>query len=169
MVSLNLAADDCSLRCWTAPPVPHTFSEITLGTPVTTVRTRPLVLLVEDFRDAVDLYEITLTDDGFGVLTAADAVTGIDMARTYQPDVIVMDGGLPGMTGWEAISVLKNDPLTRSIAVLIFTVHVEQASKDEAMRVGADAFVDKPCEPDHLAKMIRQVLRNQGSARRQMD
>jgi CheY-like chemotaxis protein len=121
------------------------------------------VLLVEDFRDAVELYEITLTEAGFGVLTAGDALTGIDLARAHQPDVIVMDGGLPGMTGWEAVSVLKNDPLTRSIAVLIFTVHVEQASQNEAIRVGADGFVHKPCEPDHLAKMIRQVLQKKQS------
>jgi CheY-like chemotaxis protein len=125
---------------------------------VTTVQTRPLVLLVEDFPDAVDLYQITLTEDGFGVLIAGDAPTGIELARAHLPDVIVMDGGLPGMTGWEAVSILKNDPLTRSIAVLLFTVHVEQASKDEALRVGADGFIHKPCEPDHLASMIRQVL-----------
>ena len=116
-----------------------------------------LVLVVDDFADARELYEATLTHEGFRVITAVDAISGITLAREQQPDLILMDAGLPGMTGWDAVGLLKADPRTLAIPVLIFTGHVLQGARAEAVRAGADGFIPKPCLPDELARHIRRV------------
>ncbi len=120
--------------------------------------TGPLVLIVEDFEDAREMYSICLEHSGMRVCTASHAIEGIEMARLHKPDVILMDAGLPGMSGWDAVVVLKNDPATREIPVLMFTGHVLSDSERRSANAGADGFIPKPCLPDELEREIRAVL-----------
>lgn len=120
--------------------------------------TSPLVLIVEDFEDAREMYSICLEHAGMRVCAASHAIEGIEMARLHKPDVILMDAGLPGMSGWDAVVVLKNDPATREIPVLMFTGHVLQDSERRSANAGADGFIPKPCLPDELEREIRAVL-----------
>jgi CheY-like chemotaxis protein len=119
---------------------------------------RPIVLLVEDFPDALEMYSAFLEHSGFRVIGAVDAPAGLASARVEQPDVIVMDGSLPGMTGWEAITVLKSDPNLRTIPTLMLTAHIADGARERAMNAGADGFIPKPCLPDELAREIRTAL-----------
>jgi CheY-like chemotaxis protein len=121
---------------------------------------RARILLVDDFEDARDMYTTYLEFDGFDVLTAATAVEALRTASEQQPDLILMDAGLPGMTGWDAIAELKKDPATRGIPVLMLTGHVLKESQDRADAAGADGFLPKPCLPDELSREIRHVLRS---------
>ena len=118
----------------------------------------PLVLIVEDFEDAREMYTICLEHVGMRVCTASHAIEGLEVARSQKPDVILMDAGLPGMSGWDAVVVLKNDPATRDIPVLMFTGHVLQESERRSANAGADGFIPKPCLPDELEREIRAVL-----------
>ena len=72
------------------------------------------ILLVDDFEDAREMYTTYLQFEGFEVLTASTAVEALSIATTESPDLILMDAGLPGMTGWDAIVALKNDERTKS-------------------------------------------------------
>jgi DNA-binding response OmpR family regulator len=121
------------------------------------------ILLVDDFEDARDMYTTYLKFDGFAVLTASTAIEAIDLAITEQPDLILMDAGLPGMTGWEAIAALKADDRTRTIPVLMLTGHVLRESQERAAEAGADGFIPKPCLPDELSREIRHALRARGT------
>ncbi len=116
------------------------------------------MLIVEDFEDAREMYSICLEHAGLRVCTAEHAIEGIEMARAQKPDVILMDAGLPGMSGWDAVVVLKNDPATREIPVLMFTGHVLQESERRSANAGADGFIPKPCLPDELEREVRAVL-----------
>jgi CheY-like chemotaxis protein len=118
------------------------------------------ILLVDDFADAREMYTTYLRYDGFDVVTAATAAEALALAEAERPDLILMDAGLPGMTGWEAITVLKRNPMTRSIPVLMLTGHVLQESQDRAAEAGADGFIPKPCLPDELAREIRHALKS---------
>jgi two-component system, cell cycle response regulator DivK len=118
----------------------------------------PLVLLVEDFDDARDMYAEYLQFSGLRVAGAADAVKGLQMARELQPSVILMDAALPGLSGWDAISQLKADPATRHIPVLMLTGHVLGDAKDRALAAGADGFIPKPCLPDELTRHILATI-----------
>jgi CheY-like chemotaxis protein len=121
----------------------------------------PLVLLVEDFEDAREMYAEYLAFSGLRVASAPDAVRGLQMAEELQPAVILMDAGLPGLSGWDAISELKANPRTRHIPVLMLTGHVLGDARERAIAVGADGFIPKPCLPDELTRQILDVLRKQ--------
>ena len=119
---------------------------------------RPLILLVEDFDDAREMYAQYLDFNGLRVAGAADAVRGIEMARELLPSIILMDAALPGLSGWDAINQLKSDPATRHIPVLMLTGHVLNDAKERALSAGADGFIPKPCLPDELLRHILTTL-----------
>lgn len=119
---------------------------------------KPIILLIEDFDDAREMYADYLKFSGFQVLTASDAKSGIELAEARQPDLILMDAGLPGMTGWEACSSLKASATTGAIPVLMLTGHVFGGARKQSIQVGADGFLTKPCLPDDLVREIRRAL-----------
>ncbi|MBA3295454.1 MAG: response regulator [Acidobacteria bacterium] len=120
------------------------------------------ILLVDDFEDAREMYMTYLEFEGFEVLTAGTAVEAIQRAIAESPDLILMDAGLPGMTGWDAIVELKGDDRTRNIPVLMLTGHVLKESQERAAEAGADGFIPKPCLPDELSREIRHALKSRG-------
>jgi two-component system, cell cycle response regulator DivK len=132
------------------------------------VATQPLILLVEDFEDARDMYREYLEFCGLRVLTARDGREGIDMARTCRPDLILMDLSLPGIDGWEATRVLKADPHTRWIPVIALSAHAMPAEGERARLAGCDGFIAKPCLPADLVTQIMERLQLQtaGAGRR---
>ena len=117
------------------------------------------ILLVDDFIDAREMYTTYLEFEGFSVITASSAVEAIKLAVGEQPDLILMDAGLPGMTGWDAIVELKSDNRTRNIPVLMLTGHVLKESQERAAEAGADGFIPKPCLPDELSREIKRALK----------
>jgi two-component system cell cycle response regulator DivK len=118
----------------------------------------PLVLLVEDYDDAREMYADYLEFSGMRVVGAADAVLGLKMADELQPAIILMDAALPGLSGWDAIAELKANPRTRHIPVLMLTGHVLGEARDRALKAGADGFIPKPCLPDELTRQVLLVL-----------
>jgi len=90
------------------------------------------ILLVDDFEDAREMYTTYLQFEGFEVLTASTAVEALKLAAAEDLDLILMDAGLPGMTGCDAIVALKNDDRTKEIRVLMLTGHVLKESQDRA-------------------------------------
>lgn len=118
----------------------------------------PLVLLIEDFDDAREMYLEYLQFSGMRVAGAADAVRGLQMADELLPSIILMDAALPGLSGWDAIKELKANPRTKHIPVLMMTGHVLGDAKERALAAGADGFIPKPCLPDELTRQIRTTL-----------
>lgn len=123
--------------------------------------TRPLVLLIEDFDDAREMYAEYLQLTGLSVATAADAIQGLRLAVELQPSVILMDAALPGLSGWDAIAELKRNASTREIPVLMLTGHVLGDARERALAAGARGFVPKPCLPDDLARRIHTLLKDE--------
>lgn len=121
--------------------------------------TQPLVLLIEDYEDAREMYAEYLEFSGLRTAGAANAVDGIRLAETLLPDVILMDAALPGMTGWDAIQKLKANKKTAHIPVLMLTGHVLGEARDRALAVGATGFIPKPCLPDELTRQVMAALR----------
>jgi CheY-like chemotaxis protein len=120
--------------------------------------TDPCILIVEDFEDANELYADYLRFQGLEVLTAATAQEGLQLARERKPVAIIMDAGLPGMSGWEATERLKSDPETSTICVLMLTGHVFPDAEMRAEAVGVDVFLRKPCLPDELHRELLAAL-----------
>jgi CheY-like chemotaxis protein len=113
-----------------------------------------LILLVEDFTDAREMYRDYLEFAGFRVETAADGREAIDKTRALQPDLVLMDLSLPGIDGWEATRQLKSDPATSAIPILALSAHALAAEGERARQAGCDGFIAKPCLPPELVDQM---------------
>jgi two-component system, cell cycle response regulator DivK len=119
---------------------------------------RPLVLVVDDYQDAREMYAEYLSFSGFRVAEAANGLEALEKAFELRPDVILMDLSLPGLDGWAATRQLKTDDRTRDIPVVALTGHALAGASDGARQAGCDAFVTKPCLPDELVLEVKRVL-----------
>jgi two-component system cell cycle response regulator DivK len=118
----------------------------------------PLVLVVDDYTDAREMYSDFLVFSGFRVVDAKDGAEAIEKAIEVRPDIILMDLSLPGVDGWEATRRLKADARTRSIPIVALTGHALAGDAQSALRAGCDAFVTKPCLPADLVVEVRRML-----------
>jgi len=89
---------------------------------------------------------------------AEDGIQGLEDARHYIPDVIVLDVGLPGMDGWEVLRHLRADDSTRGIRVLVLTAHAQPEVAEQAAQGGADDFMTKPFRPIELRERIEKLI-----------
>ena len=122
------------------------------------VREQPLVLVVEDYQDAREMYAAYLQFSGFDVVEAGNGLEAIEKAFELLPDIVLMDLALPRMDGWEATRRLKNDERTRHIPIVALTGHALAGHAEGAREAGCDAFVTKPCLPDALVAEIKRLL-----------
>ena len=118
----------------------------------------PLVLVVEDYQDAREMYSAYLQFSGYRVAEATNGLEAIETAIQLMPDIILMDLALPKVDGWEATKRLKSDPRTKHIPIVALTGHALAGFAEGAREAGCDAFVTKPCLPDALVAEIRRML-----------
>jgi CheY-like chemotaxis protein len=119
---------------------------------------KPVILLVEDFADARDMYRDYLEYAGFDTHTAVDGYEAIAKAQELGPDLILMDLSLPRMDGWEATRRLKNDPATSHIQIVALSAHALAAEGERAKLAGCDGFIAKPCLPAELVEQMSTYL-----------
>jgi CheY-like chemotaxis protein len=119
---------------------------------------QPLVLVVEDYQDAREMYAAYLQFSGYRVAEATDGIEAIEKTLELLPDIILMDLALPKMDGWEATRRLKSDERTKDIPIVALTGHALAGFAEGARVAGCDAFVTKPCLPDALVAEIQRML-----------
>jgi two-component system cell cycle response regulator DivK len=132
---------------------------------MTDLSPNPLILVVEDFDDAREMYRDYLEFAGFRVETARDGREAIEKARALQPDLILMDLSLPGIDGWEATRLLKAAPETRQIIIIALSAHALATEGERARAAGCDGFIAKPCLPPDLVHEITKYLKSHGTDR----
>jgi two-component system, cell cycle response regulator DivK len=118
----------------------------------------PLILVVDDYQDAREMYAEYLQFSGFRVAEARNGNEAMEQAFALKPDLILMDLSLPGMDGWEATRRLKADASTRHIPIVALTGHALAGASEGAKKAGCDSFVTKPCLPDDLVVEVRRML-----------
>ena len=117
-----------------------------------------LILVVDDYQDAREMYAEYLQYSGFRVAEAKNGNEAVAQARSLKPDLILMDLSLPGMDGWEATRVLKADDATKHIPIVALTGHALAGASEGARKAGCDSFVTKPCLPDDLVVEVKRML-----------
>ena len=116
------------------------------------------ILIIEDNELNRDMLSRRLARKGYEVLLAVDGETGLAMAASEKPDLILMDRSLPVSDGWEATRVLKSDDRLRKIPVIALTAHAMATDRDKALAAGCDDYDTKPIELPRLLAKIDALL-----------
>ena len=123
---------------------------------------RHKVLVVDDDPHVFELVQLYVEDDTIELLQAMDAYAGLDLVLHQRPDLIVLDVMMPGMNGLEMCRTLRKMPKVATIPVIILSAKVKPHDIKAGYQAGADHYITKPFEPQHLAQQIQQMLLNQG-------
>ncbi|HSL42728.1 MAG TPA: response regulator [Anaerolineales bacterium] len=122
------------------------------------MKDRPLILLIEDTREATIMISDYLENAGYHVLAARDGITGIDLARRTTPSLILMDIQMPNMDGLEATRRLRADPEFRTVPIIALTALAMPGDRERCLAAGATDYITKPVSLKKLAEMIEKYL-----------
>lgn len=120
------------------------------------------ILVVEDSRTNMELAVLVLEAGGHSVLQAVDAATGIALARSECPDLILMDVQLPVMSGLEATAILKADPATRDIPIIALTALAMSGDRERIIAAGCDGYLEKPIRYKTLLAEVEVISSAKG-------
>ena len=116
------------------------------------------ILIVEDNEMNRDVLSRRLARQGFEILVAVDGRSGLIMAETAQPDLILMDLTMPEVDGWECARRLKAAPHTRAIPIIALSAHAMRGDREKALDAGCDEFDTKPIDFNALLDKMERLL-----------
>lgn len=117
-----------------------------------------LILLIDDSRTQLQSFKLLLKRAGHEVITATDAIEGIQATYQNRPDLIISDIMMPNINGYQLCRLLKNDILTKDIPVMLLTILDKKLDKFWGLRAGADAYLLKDLDFEFILKEIAYVL-----------
>ena len=116
------------------------------------------ILIVEDNEMNRDMLSRRLERKGYEVVMAEDGQKGVDMSKSENPDLILMDLSLPVMDGWSATSTIKDDNNTKDIPIIVLTAHAMAGDREKAIEAGADEYDTKPIDFKRLLGKIKDFI-----------
>jgi two-component system cell cycle response regulator DivK len=122
------------------------------------------ILLVEDNEMNRDMLSRRLERRGYRVVIAEDGATGVALAKSENPDLILMDMSLPVMDGWEATRQVKASPETGAIPVIALTAHAMAGDEEKALAAGCNDYETKPVDLPKLLAKIEALLQSKGAS-----
>jgi two-component system, OmpR family, phosphate regulon response regulator PhoB len=120
--------------------------------------TMKTLLLADDEANLRMLARITLDDPDYRILEAADGATALALARAEHPDLLVLDWMMPGLSGIEVARLLRQDPHTSNIPIIMLTAKGQATDKDQGQHWGAYAYLVKPFSPLELLEKVEAAL-----------
>ncbi len=118
----------------------------------------PTILVIEDMPDNATLARRVLHSYGYTVLEAADAVTGLDLAMSQQPDLILLDLGLPDADGQTVAGILRRSPTLRDTPIVVFTAWPEETARQMVTAYGCNGYIRKPISIADFTHQIAHFL-----------
>ena len=116
------------------------------------------ILIVDDETEMAELETLRLEASGYEVTTCFDGKSGIEKARQWRPDLVILDIMLPVMDGYQVCAALKKDPVCRGIPIILVSAVDRKYDTDLGKKVGADFYFTKPFEPRTLLDKIRELI-----------
>ena len=116
------------------------------------------VLIVDDSPTELHLLSKHLEGAAYQVVTASNGEEGLELAKSEQPDLVLMDVVMPGLNGFQATRKLSRDPATSGIPVIIVTTKDQDTDREWGMRQGAKAYLVKPVKAPELLSLVEKVL-----------
>src|SRR5712672_4493325 len=123
------------------------------------MRDPPLILVVDDVPDNIDILQMRLESQGYEVVTAGDGVEALDKTRELLPDLVLLDIMMPKMDGIETVKLLKADASLPFIPVILVTAKADSKDVIEGLESGGDDYLTKPVDHAALSARVRAMLR----------
>jgi len=117
------------------------------------------VLIADDEQDILDILQFNLEAEGFTVETANNGVMAIEKAKSFQPDLIILDVMMPGKTGIEVCSALRLLPAFKSTLIIFLTAMSDDTAEVKGLEIGADDYLKKPIRPKVLMSKVNSLFR----------
>ncbi len=130
---------------------------------------RPKILVVDDEPEAVELLEFNLRQAGYDVVAAKDGAEALKKARAVLPGLIVLDLMLPEVDGLEVCKMLRRDPATATIPVMMVTAKAAEIDRILGLELGADDYLTKPFSPRELVLRVKKILERGRTAEQEQD
>ena len=124
----------------------------------------PKILVVDDEPSLRFLVASSLEDEGYHILEAADGLEAHALVQQDQPDLIILDVMMPGLTGYELCSLLKRNPDTSNILIIMLTAKGQEQDRIQSQQAGADYYLRKPFSPLELIDVVESLLQGRDSS-----
>jgi len=121
-------------------------------------RVKPKILVVDDEPEAVELVAFNLKGAGYDVSTAGDGAEALNKARRIQPHLVILDVMMPEIDGMEVCKLLRRDPATGTIPIIMLTAKASEVDRVLGLELGADDYVVKPFSPRELVLRVKKIL-----------
>ncbi len=118
------------------------------------------IVVVDDEREMTQLLKIELESEGYNVSACHDGAAGLDLIRQNKPDLVMLDVMMPKMDGYEVLKILKKDPLTNNIPIIMLTAKGLEDEIQKGLDLDADDYISKPFHSGLLLKRIKSILDN---------
>lgn len=118
------------------------------------------ILVVEDNEKNRKLIKVVLKARGYKVLEAEDAKSALGQLGNGNPDLILMDMGLPGIDGMELTRRIKKNENTKNIPIIAVTAHAMKGAKEKILEAGCDDYISKPIDINEFPKVVEKILKN---------
>ena len=120
------------------------------------------ILIADDEQPLRLLVRATLEDESgeerYEIIEAADGNEALEMARRERPELILLDIAMPGLTGLEVCRMLKDDPATSDLMIVMLTAKGQQSDRERGLAAGADDYFAKPFSPLELLQLVDRVM-----------
>jgi DNA-binding response OmpR family regulator len=117
------------------------------------------VLVVDDEEHILMILKDSLEFSGFTIVTATNGEEALEVVAKENPELVVLDIGMPKLDGWEVCRRLKGDPKTKALPIIILTAYAQTSDQRKGMDLGADRFITKPCDLTYLVEEINALLK----------
>ena len=124
------------------------------------------IAVIEDNKVNIDLIRYQLEVEGFEVVIAETGVKGLKMIRDQDPDLVILDVGLPDIDGFELCQILRSDERTKNCPIIMLTARTEDSNRIEGLKLGADDYITKPYNTEELILRIRNLLKRSENYKR---
>ncbi len=116
------------------------------------------ILVIEDDKIIADSVKVLLEAQGYAVISGADGMEGIELAKKKLPSLVVLDLMLPRLNGFDVCQALKNDPLTKKIPIIVLTALGKMGDVEKAFSLGASDYMIKPFDNLGLLQKIKKFI-----------
>ncbi len=129
-------------------------------------KTSQKILVVDDESDILELLKYNLSKEGYEVKTATDGIKGLEIAKNFLPDMILLDIMMPKQDGVETCRLIREAPELQNVFVIFLTARSEEYSEVAAFDTGADDYITKPIKPRALVSRINALFRRESKKKK---